>query len=395
MTTKKLLWITENYPPNKGGMAESCSRIVASLRKLNYEIHVLHFTNRKKPFFTEQKLNGSYTAIPKHHDISHTLNLGLNFLTNPATTHQYDGIVAFGGLLPLNGAPVYARLFKKPLYTFIRGNDFDISVFSPKRKYYLDQAFSYSNEVCANSLDKARKIQLLYPETNIHYIPNGIDSHNWLPLKSEVHSMVEWRQNHTASGTMTIGLFGVLKEKKGIRFFLESVVKSGMKERVHLILTGDIDDEKVLQIIDRYQLQTTLLPFMDRNELLKYYTACDWIAIPSFYEGMPNVLMEAGILGIPVIASNIDGMKDLLINQKNGLTFHPSDKEACAQQIFEAVKMSDNQRAQLGQNLQNLITGNFSADQEAILYDQFFSGRHENTRISQINSEQHLQPIQY
>lgn len=394
MTQKKLLWTTENYPPNKGGMAESCNRIIASLRKLNYVIHVLHFTNRKKPFFTEQKLNGSYTAIPKHHDISHTLNLGLNFLSNPDTRLEYDGIVAFGGLLPMNGAPVYARLLDKPLYTFIRGNDFDISVFSPKRKYYLDQAFSCSKEVCVNSLDKAQRIQLLYPDTNVHYIPNGIDSHNWLPLKSEIDSMCEWRKNSTVPGTVTIGLFGVLKEKKGIRFFLEALLKSGMKEKVHLILTGNIDDEKILQLIEKHQLQTSLLPFMDRNELLKYYTVCDWIAIPSFYEGMPNVLMEAGILGIPIIASNIDGMKDLLNNQENGLTFHPADKEACARQIFKAVNMSDNERAQLGYNLENLIASNYTADQEAYLYNQFFSNNHDNTLISRIKSQHKMQTIQ-
>lgn len=385
MTTKKLLWVTENFPPSKGGMAESCDRIVASLRRLNYVIHVLHFTNRKKPFFTEQKLNGSYTAIPKHHDVSHTLNLCLNFLTNPATTLQYDAVVAFGGLLPMIGAPVYAQLFIKPLYTLIRGNDFDISVFSPKRKYYLDQAFSCSNEVCVNSLDKARKIQLLYPDTNVHFIPNGIHSHNWLPLKSEMESMMEWRQANTTPHTTTIGLFGVLKEKKGIRFFLKSLIKSGMMESVHLILTGNID-EITLQLIERHQLQTTLLPFMDRNELLKYYTACDWVAIPSFYEGMPNVILEAGILGIPIISSNVDGMKDILIHQENGLTFHPSDKEACAQQIFKAIKMSDNQRYQLGQNIKALIASKYTADQEAILFHNLFSGNHEDTLVHNLGN---------
>lgn len=389
MTKNNLLWISENYPPNKGGMAESCNRIVTSLRKRGYIIHVLHFTNRKKPFFTEQKINGSYTAIPKHHDISHTLNLCLNFLTNPSTDLQYDIIIAFGGLLPMNGAPVYAQLLKKPLYTLIRGNDFDISVFSPKRKYYLDQALNCSKEVCANSLDKANKIKLLYPETNVHYIPNGINSTNWLPLKSELANMLEWRLNNTAPHTRTIGLFGVLKEKKGIRFFLQALIKSGIKDSVHLILTGDID-ETTLETIERHQLQTSLLPFMDRNELLKYYTACDWIAIPSFYEGMPNVILEAGILGVPVMASNIDGMKDILIDQKNGLTFHPSDVEACAQQIYKAIKMNNSQRTKLGHSLQELIASSYTADQEVDLFDQLLSGKYENTLVDKSLSNNEL-----
>ena len=44
------------------------------------------------------------------------------------------------------------------------------------------------------------------------------------------------------------------------------------------------------------------LPFLDRFELLPWYAACDWIAIPSFYDGLPNVLAEAAALGIPLIA---------------------------------------------------------------------------------------------
>ncbi|MFN3315646.1 MAG: hypothetical protein ACK40K_02455, partial [Raineya sp.] len=40
----KVLWLTENYPPNRGGMAQSCDRIVFNLRKNSVEIHLLHLT---------------------------------------------------------------------------------------------------------------------------------------------------------------------------------------------------------------------------------------------------------------------------------------------------------------------------------------------------------------
>ena len=94
----EILWLTENYLPNRGGMAQSCDRIVRSLRAKGIKIHLVHFTNRAKAFHTEEKLGGTYTAIPVFPDIAHTLNRGLNFLTNPELTAETVIIRGFGSL---------------------------------------------------------------------------------------------------------------------------------------------------------------------------------------------------------------------------------------------------------------------------------------------------------
>ncbi len=376
----EILWLTENYTPNRGGMAQSCDRIVRSLRNSSITVHIIHFTNRKKPFFTEKKINGTYTAIPLSNDVSHTLNLCLNFLTNPDRPFIFSKITAFGGVIPLSGGPIFSKLFDAELFTFIRGNDFDISIFDPRKKYNLDQAFKSSKAICVNALDKAYKIKKLFKFQNIHYTPNGIDIEEWLPLKSEIKFASTFKKENISENKTIFGLFGDLKVKKGINFFIESIILSGKKDNIHLLFTGDIDIEAV-ELLEKHEISCSYLPFMDRNELSKYYKICDWICIPSFYDGMPNVLLEAGSLGIPVIASNIDGMKDIITNKKTGLLFHPSDKKGCTSQIFNALALPKKTVKEYGKNLKEQVEKNYTIEKECENYINVFNGVLEKTLI--------------
>ena len=77
-----------------------------------------------------------------------------------------------------------------------------------------------------------------------------------------------------------------------------------------------------------HELEHTALPFLDRYELLPWYAACDFIAIPSFYDGLPNVLVEAAALGVPLIASRVDGMADVLTDGETALPVRPGRRAA-------------------------------------------------------------------
>ena len=89
----ELLWITENYPPGRGGMAQSCDRIVNGIRETGIRIHLVHLTNRRKPYLTEEVQQGSYTAIPVTESEGHTLNLLWNFIQGSGP--EFDKIVLF------------------------------------------------------------------------------------------------------------------------------------------------------------------------------------------------------------------------------------------------------------------------------------------------------------
>ena len=367
----RALWLTETYPPSRGGMAESCDRIVRQLRHRGVIVDVLHFTPRPRgrPWAIEVQAGGRYMICPIEDDPAHALNRAWTTLQADPATADVTHVVAFGGSRPMIAGPVYAAWLGVPLVTLIRGNDFDAAVFSARRRPILDDALTRSAVVCAVSQDKVDKIAALHPGTRVCRVPNGIDRTDWALVPSDERRAAAWRRETVPDGVQTIGLIGQLKAKKGGVLLLEALARSGTAERFHLLLAGwlepDMDDW--LREHDG-AVSHTLLPFLDRYELLPWYAACDWIAIPSFYDGLPNVLMEAAALGIPLIASRAGGMADVLRNEHTGLLFEPGDEAGCASALRRAAQMPSGDRVRLGDACRELAASELSVELEASRY---------------------------
>jgi glycogen(starch) synthase len=359
-----ILWLTENYPPQRGGMAQSCDRIVDQLRKLGYMINVLHFTHSNAPFQITQQRNGWYAVARFEDSEAHTLNVTWEFIRQKPVS----AIVCFGGYLPMLAAPVFAKWLSVPLLTLVRGNDFDSAVFTPRKRDMVRDVLEASRVVSVVSKDKVEKIEKLYPQVNVQYVPNGIDTENWKPTPSEIVFAETWRKENNEH-KVCIGLFGQLKAKKGVRFLFDALRQSEVLKQVHFLMIGEVTEETE-QLIASHEFSITSFTFLDRYELLKYYLCCDGIAIPSFYDGMPNVLLEAGALGIPVIASNTGGMKDIITDRQNGMVFTPGDASSCRKSFFDFVNLSDAFRKALGAQLKETICTQYSVQLETKRYDE-------------------------
>ncbi len=176
---KRILWLTENYPPQRGGMAVSCDRIVRSLRENGLTIDVAHFSRRYLKWKTVQKINGQHFNCPVREDVSDAMNRLWNLVEREDKREKYNHIAAFGGLLPMIAAPVFSKWLKVPMITMIRGNDFDTGIFSVKRSDILRKALANSAAICAVSKDKVEKISALFPENKVVWTPNGIELSDW------------------------------------------------------------------------------------------------------------------------------------------------------------------------------------------------------------------------
>lgn len=349
----KLLWLTENYYPNRGGMAQSCDRIVYNLRQTGIIIDVIHFSNRRKPFANEKQLNGSYTACSLNEDVSHSLNLLNNYLLS-LKEKQYDYLVAFGGYLPVFSAPVLAKWFNWKLITLFRGNDFDSAVFTPKRRDYLFYAIENSEIIFTVDSTKKLKIEKLFPQKRVEFIANGINTNDWYAGKSDLKNAKKLRERKIPENKKIIGLFGHLKHKKGLDFFLEAIRISGQTEKIHLLIVGELP-EKSKELLNLSEISFSAYNFMDKYELLSYYPACDAVAIPSFYDGMPNVLLEAGALGVTFIASEVDGIKDLMTKPDFGFLFTPGNLHECSHSIISFVNSDKEKLKEKGKKLKKHI----------------------------------------
>jgi glycogen(starch) synthase len=365
----RALWLTETYPPSRGGMAQSCDRIVRGLRRRGVLVDVLHFMPqaRGRPWAIETQAGGRYLACPMEDDPAHALNRAWSTLA--ADPVAYTHVVAFGGSRPIMAAPVFAAWLGVPLLTLIRGNDFDAAVFSTRRRPILDQAFAASELICAVSQDKVDKIAALHPRANVRRIPNGIDRSDWELAPSDRTRAAQWRAATLGEGRRTLGLIGQLKAKKGGVFLLDTLLRSGVADRFHLLLAGWMAPDMEAWLAEHEgALRYTALPFLDRYELLPWYAACDWLAIPSFYDGLPNVLTEAAALGVPMVAARSGGMVDVLEDGRTAFLFDPGDEARCAWALQAAARLGEERRLEMSAACRKLAETELDASLEIDRY---------------------------
>ncbi len=158
----------------------------------------------------------------------------------------------------------------------------------------------------------------------IRVVQNGIDTTRFSPLAKQAA--------RTALGLpeykTLIGNIGRMEFNQKQQDFLARTFSKAWKEQeeMHLVLVGDGPDSPRLHSLVHelgIQKQVSLLPWQEESALV--YSALDMLIIPSRFEGVPLVMLEALACGTPVIASARDGMKDLL---PAAWTFEPENGNA-------------------------------------------------------------------
>jgi len=362
----RILWLTEHYPPSQGGMAQSCDRIVRGLRAAGAEVDVAHLTRRERPWRVEREHGGRLLTAPLEDDPENALRRLLTVLTAERLT--YTHVVAFGGTYSMLGAPVLAALLRAPLITLLRGNDIDIGVFSMRRRGVLREALAASARVCLVARSHEPLVKALVPDAAVTWVPNSVDLTDWQILPSERERARAWRAEHVAPDKRTIGVIGQLKNKKGVGFFLDALQASGHAEAFHLLLVGEVEESVQAWLAERADtVAHSFLPFLERYELPSVYASCDLAALPSFYDGMPNVALEAAALGVPLLASDAGGLADVA-DDEIGFTFPAGDANACRDAIDRAARAGEEDLAALGAAGEQRIRKDFTPANETAGY---------------------------
>jgi glycosyltransferase involved in cell wall biosynthesis len=350
----RLLWVTENYPPSRGGMAQSCDRIVRGLRSAGVQVDVAHLSRRAGAPQVTHELGGRLVTAPLGDDPEHALRLlwtqlvaSLGGKSGVSGGTAYTHVVAFGGTYPLLAAPVYAAWAGLPLVTLLRGNDFDTGMFSLRRQPVVLDALRASARVCVVASNTEPLVRAVAPGVAVTVVGNSIDRTGWEVLPSERQKAAAWRAENVDDGRRTVGLIGQLKNKKGVRFLLDAVLASGHAERLHFVLAGELEPSVSAWLGEQDRIRFSTFPFLDRYELLTVYAACDVVALPSFYDGLPNVALEAAALGIPLLASDAGGLADL-VDDGIGFRFVAGDAAGCRAAVHRAATAPDDALGALG-----------------------------------------------
>jgi glycosyltransferase involved in cell wall biosynthesis len=195
--------------------------------------------------------------------------------------------------------------------------------------------------------------------------------HNGINTAIPKHPDVEKLRSH-AQQKLHIGFVGYLTKQKGVDVLLKALVKLKQSHAdVYCSIIGDGPElESLTKEVVVQQLQDTVGFLGKQEQAVGLMPAFDVLVLPSLWEGLPNVIMEAMAQGIPVIATNVGGVPELIQTEVTGLLIEPQNVDALVQAI---VTMCDpSVREPMGMSAKSSIAQQFTLETMVEQYDQLY-----------------------
>ena len=276
-------------------------------------------------------------------------------------SHGYKGNILFG-FIP-------KKIRRLPIVTTVHGWTSTFG-FSKMRIYEWLDAISlrYMDAIVLvnKGMLKRQNIEK-QNSSNVYVIHNGIslEEKNNLPCDT-----YPWC---TGRGVKIVAV-GRLSPEKGFENLLEAmsiVVQQGLDVRLVLLGEGGLRQKLEGQVVRLSLEDRVVMPGFIENAS-KFFSCFDLLVMPSFTEGLPITLLEAMRARLPVIASSVGGIPDVLEDGVGGILVQPGNVEELAAAITKLV-LSPLLRKQLATNSYFVFKQKYSASQMAEAYMKLYS----------------------
>ncbi len=241
----------------------------------------------------------------------------------------------------------------------------------PSRRMWLRRAASRLVDAYVAVTPSLARIAMANHEcdpTRLHVVPNGIDTKRFaLDLEARLRVRAELGIPETA---WVVGTVGRLAPEKNQGLLIDAMSPM-LDPRRHLVIAGDGPDREALLARAKTTLRPELVHFTGaRSDVEALLSAFDVFALTSNSEGLPLVLLEAMAEGLPVVATRVGGVPDLVEHGKTGFLVPPAD---CTALVSQLVWLSTRPQSALdaatsarGHVLERHSLEHMSADYEAL-----------------------------
>ncbi len=232
-----------------------------------------------------------------------------------------------------------ARWLRHTVLAHFHAGDFDHYYEQQSRlgKWLIRSGLGQSHRLIAVSNATAERLRALLPEADVTMIPNGIAT---AAFASSAHSQ---------DAFVRLLFVGAMGKLKGERDLLEAVHQIAARvPNLRLLLLGH-GAETIEELCHQYKLE----PFIEhlgpvpQHERHAFFRRADFFVLPSYGEGMPIAVLEAMAAGLPIIATRVGGIPELIENGVEGLLIEPGAITALAARI-ECLTNDQQLRDQMG-----------------------------------------------
>ena len=245
----------------------------------------------------------------------------------------------------------------------------------------LTDAVEVNSEIGGRAIER----DLGVPSEKIELVRSGLD----LSVFSSASRRDELRSEFgVTSDQHLIVYMGRLRTVKGVEFGIRAFATAlEQLPNIRMVLTGEGDQRNFLSsLVSKLGISEQVEFLGVRNDVPELLGAADSVLMPSLTEGFPRTAIEAMAAGKPVIATNVGGTPEAIIDGETGILVPARDSDALASAIVRLVGDSDLQ-ARLGAAGRERAAQNYSVDKYVSRLDEMYrrySGIDSNTSTGEI-----------
>ena len=219
------------------------------------------------------------------------------------------------------------------------------------------------------------------PKNKITVIYNGLETKKFfVPLKQIVAPADKSAAKSTAGmiggkikRPIIIGSVGRLTKQKNYALLIKAL--SGLRDlnfECLLAGTGELQSELAAQI-ERENLEDKIKLVGPIKNVKEFLMGLDLFVLPSLWEGLGIVLLEAGLVGLPVLASGVDGITEIIQDRVTGRLFDKNDAVDLQKKLVEMFKNIQSPEVKnLGVNLQKFVREKFAISKICQEYEDLY-----------------------
>lgn len=192
---------------------------------------------------------------------------------------------------------------------------------------------------------------------------NGIDTEYFNPNLFSTDQNLELKKELALTTSDFVFVFvGRLVTDKGINEMVAAFKLINKKyPNAKLLLVGDYEthlDPLSPLTLDQIQTNGAIITVGFQNDVRPYMSIADALVFPSYREGFPNVVMQAGAMSLPAIVSNINGCNEIIIEGENG-TIIPVKNTSAIIEKMELFMTNENYFKKLKSNAREMIVSRY------------------------------------
>ena len=246
------------------------------------------------------------------------------------------------------------------------------TITSVQSKVYGLKYLSYKSEIliaCSDYIKSHLKKNFKVSENKILVIYNSVNQYE---IKITIDKMTLLNDLNINVNKKVIGFVGRFDFcEKGIDILLKAISLVNKKRNdIHLILVGEGANR--LEIEKFVSVENIPCSVVSKKEnIFNYINLFDLFVLPSRVEPFGIVIVEAGVMRKPVIASDVDGIPEIVEHEKTGILF---EKENINQLTYDILRILDNPQfaERIAKNLQTKVNNNFLSSKMVSLYQEAY-----------------------